>query len=855
MASRSAGQTLRVGALLAAVLALVALVAPLFINVNRFKGRVTESMSKAFGRTVTCDSIALRLLPQPGFNLANVNIADDPSYNLEPILHADEVTAYLGAASLWSGRMEIARVNLSYPSLNLVERDDGSWNFESVLWKAARTQTAPTAALPSPARTRFPYIEAAYGRINFKYGLEKSFFSFTDANFSLWSPAENQWRVRLQARPVRTDMPVSDTGLVKAEATLQRAEMLRDAPIKANVTWEHVQLGNLTRLIQGEDRGWRGALDTSTQFSGTPAALHFTSAAKLRDFRRFDIAGADEVNLSAACEGDLNLSTGLLEGTECSLPLDGGRLSVHGNVRGFHSPLYEISITADNLGANALFNLARHAKRNMPADLKATGTLTGSFNVSRTTQSPSVWTGSLELNELNVRSAVLEKDLAIDKVVVTAETDVVARSGRRLRPVKGSKTPETLLVQKFDLPLGGPNPMEVDGLLDPEGFALHLKGEGALQRLQQFARAFGIEAPKFSLSGPAAVDFFISSQWDSLNAPEVGGTAQLKDVRAEVPGVGAPVEIATAQVEFAGDRLTLHNASVTVDEISLVGSASFPRACSSDSPCEVGFDLSGDEFNPARWNELLNPRAQKQKRPWYFFGGSRAGTLPSNLQATGHISARRLTLDVSSPSVNGGPMAAAPLSGSSFEASISYADGVLELRNSRADLFGGIVAGDWRVDFTGSKPVCESTGIGTRLQAERLAQLLKGVLGSGAVDLHYKLKMSGWDAGSLGASATGEGRFTWTGGALRISPDARSPLRVLFGEGKATLSAEGWSISDSHWKTPTGVYQLRGSISRDSALDLEFIERGGGSSRVSGTLAKPEQGAAATTRPAPAWRR
>ena len=846
MAGRSAGQTLRVGVLLAAVLAVVALVAPLFINVNRYKGRVTESMSKAFGRTVTCDSIALRLLPQPGFYLANVNIADDPSYSLEPILHADEVTAYLGAASLWTGHMEIARVNLNYPSLNLVEREDASWNFESVLWKAARTKAAPTTAPPSSARSRFPYIEATNGRINFKNGLEKSFFSFTDATFRLWSPAENQWRMRLEARPVRTDMPVSDTGVVKAEATLQRAEMLRDAPIKANVSWEHVQLGNLTRLIQGEDRGWRGALDTSTQFSGSAAALHFTSAAKLRDFRRFDIASADEVNLNATCAGDLNLSAGLIENTECTLPLNDGRVSVKGNVRGFHSPLYDISIAAENLGANALFSLVRHAKRNMPEDLKATGTLSGSFSISRMKQSPAVWTGSLELNELNVSAAVLEKELAIDKIVVTAPTDEAPRSGRRVRP-------QTLLVQSFALPLGGASPVQVDGLLDPEGFSLHLKGDGTLERLQQFSRVFGIGAPRFSLSGPAAVDLFISSKWDTLNAPEVGGTALLKDAHAEVPGLAAPVEISTALVELSGERLTLQNAAASVDKIPLVGSASFPRACSSDSPCDVAFDLSSDEFNPARWNELLNPRAQK--RPWYFFGGSHGGTLPPNLQATGHLSARRLTLDFSSPSVKSGQPAAAPLSGSAFETSISYADGVLELRNSRADIFGGIVAGDWTVDFTDSKPACESTGIATRVQVDRLTPLMKSSLGSGAVDLHYKLKMSGWDAASLAASATGEGRFTWTSGALRISPDARSPLRVLFGEGKLTLDAQGWSISDSHWKTPTGVYQLRGSISRDSALDLEFIERKGGTSRVSGTLAKPEQGAAGTPRPAAAWRR
>jgi AsmA-like protein len=853
--ARSAGQTLRLGVLVFAALAVVALVAPLFINVNRLKGRVTDSMSKAFGRAVTCDSISLRLLPQPGFYLSNVTIADDPAYSLEPILHADEVTAYLGTAALWSGRMEIARVNLSYPSINLVERDDASWNFESVLWKASRTKAAPTSAPTFTPRPRFPYIEATNGRINFKYGLEKSFFSFTDANFSLWSPAENEWRARLQARPVRTDMPVSDTGIVKAEATLQRAEMLRDSPITANVTWEHVQLGNLTRLIHGEDRGWRGALDIATLFSGTPAALHFSSAAKLHDFRRFDIAGGDAVNLNAACQGDWNLSAGLLDRTECNLPLGGGRLSVRGNVRGFHSPIYDLSIAADNLGANALLSIARHTKRDMPEDLNATGTVTGSLNISRSTRSPSVSTGSLELNGLNIRSAVLEKALAIENVAIVAGS-TGTRAGRQLRPVKTSTSApsQALLVQRFDVPLGGANPVQVDGLLDPEGFALHLKGDATLERLQQFARAFGIGAPRFALSGRASIDLFIGSKWDSVNVPQVGGTALLKDARAEVPGLAAPVEVSAALVELAGGRLTLHGATASADKISLSGSASFPRSCSPDSPCEVGFDLSSDEFNPARWNELLNPRAQN--RPWYFFGRGRNGTLPPNLQATGHLSARRLTLETSSsPSAKGAPTATPSLSGSEFETSISYADGILELRNSRANLFGGIVAGDWTVDFTGSKPLCESTGIATRIRAERLAPSGKAPLGSGAMDFHYKLKMSGWDAASLAASATGEARFTWSGGALSISPDARSPLRVLFGEGRASLDAKGWSISESHWKTPSGVYQLRGNISRDSALDLEFIERDGGTWKVSGTLAEPQQGAAATARPAPSLRR
>src|ERR1017187_2551493 len=154
MAGNSSGKAIRRGAVIAILLAVAALVLPPFINVGRYKSRVIDSMSKALGRPVSCDSIELRLLPQPGFYLANVSIGDDPAYSLEPILHAEEVNAYLGVSSLWRGRLEFARLNLNYPSLNLVERDDASWNLESLLWKAARTQAAPTSTRISISRPR-----------------------------------------------------------------------------------------------------------------------------------------------------------------------------------------------------------------------------------------------------------------------------------------------------------------------------------------------------------------------------------------------------------------------------------------------------------------------------------------------------------------------------------------------------------------------------------------------------------------------------------------------------------------------------------------------------------------------------
>ncbi len=815
---------IRRGVVIAIALALAALVLPPFINVGRYKGRVTASMSNALGRPVTVDSVELRLLPQPGFYLENVSIGDDPAYSAEPILRAEEVTAYLQISSLWRGRLEIARMSLKYPSLNLVEREDGSWNLESLLWKASRTQAAPTASRLSVKRARFPYIEATNGRINFKYGLEKNVFSFTEADFRLWSPAENQWRMRLEARPVRTDMPVTDTGTLKAEATIQRAELLRNAAMKGNVSWERVQLGNLTRLIYGEDRGWRGTLDTSAEFNGTPGALQFKTAAKLKDFRRYDVSSGSAADLNATCMGELNVSESQLQKTECKLPFEGGAVTVQGQLRGLRYPLYDLAIAADAVPANEVLSLARRAKRDLPSDLTAQGTISAAFHAHRMNTAPSEWIGNMVISGLVLHSAVLGDDLTVGKAVAMANTtEAPATKGRH---AKAEAPVRALVIHGFDLPLGGTAPATVEGQLDDERFTLHVKGDATLERLQQFARAVGVGAPKIALVGPAAVDMVIGGSWATFATPDVSGTAQLKNARAEVPGLSLPVKIASARLELDRSRVALKNASAMIGEMAFTGSASFPRACDGESACESSFELAADEFNPERWNELLNPRLKK--KPWYrlFGAGEAEHNVIVNLHSTGHLTAKRLTLGT--------------VGGTGFETEFAIANGVMELKNTRAELLGGSMAGEWRIDFTGGEPKYESSGTLARIQAEKLGAAIKAPLGTGVLSAKYKLAMAGWDGDALSKTSTAEMEFGWTGGALKISPDGKGPLRVVSGEGTATLGKDGWTISGSKWKTPGGIYQLSGTATRDQALALEFTQENGAIWKVGGTILKPQ---------------
>src|SRR5262249_279289 len=86
------------------------------INGARFKSRLATALSNALGRPVKIGSVSFRLLPRPGFDLYDFEVADDPAFDAEPLLRCGEVTADLRLTSLWQGRLEHANLELQNAS-------------------------------------------------------------------------------------------------------------------------------------------------------------------------------------------------------------------------------------------------------------------------------------------------------------------------------------------------------------------------------------------------------------------------------------------------------------------------------------------------------------------------------------------------------------------------------------------------------------------------------------------------------------------------------------------------------------------------------------------------------------------
>jgi len=335
------------------VVAGIVLVLALFLvrpGAQRLRTRIVRSISLALGRPVDVGSVTLRLLPQPGFDLEKFVVHEDPEFGSEPVLQSSDVVATVRVSSLLRGRLEISRLSLTEPSINLVRNNEGRWNLEKLVERAATTPVAPTSKKRREARPGFPYIEADHGRINFKFGQEKKPYSLTEANFALWQDSENTWGMRLKAQPMRTDFNLSDTGLLAVDGSWQRSANLHETPVQFALQWEGAQLGQVTKLTLGQDKGWRGGVYISTRFTGTPKNLTVDTEGSIEDFRRYDISGDQALRLAARCTGHYSSTNHVLSGLACRAPVGDGGITLNGSVAPMPgSRAYDLTMLVQNL--------------------------------------------------------------------------------------------------------------------------------------------------------------------------------------------------------------------------------------------------------------------------------------------------------------------------------------------------------------------------------------------------------------------------------------------------------------------------------------------------------------------------
>ena len=121
---------LKIGGIVIAVLFVLAIALPLFINVNRFRPEIESNISTALGRKVTLGDLSLSILT--GSVEANqLAIADDPKFSSAPFIQAKSLKVGVELIPLiFSKQISVTHLVIEKPQIALVRTRE-----ESQMWQ------------------------------------------------------------------------------------------------------------------------------------------------------------------------------------------------------------------------------------------------------------------------------------------------------------------------------------------------------------------------------------------------------------------------------------------------------------------------------------------------------------------------------------------------------------------------------------------------------------------------------------------------------------------------------------------------------------------------------------------------
>jgi len=127
---------------------LIGLIAPLFINVDKYRPQIAAALAKQTGRQVTIGAIHARLLPSASVVVDGFQISNQKDFASGQLLSVDEIRGGLTLLALLHGDIHLTSLKLVRPKLVLTQDEKGRTNytFPSQIEKTNAGSAAGTAS-------------------------------------------------------------------------------------------------------------------------------------------------------------------------------------------------------------------------------------------------------------------------------------------------------------------------------------------------------------------------------------------------------------------------------------------------------------------------------------------------------------------------------------------------------------------------------------------------------------------------------------------------------------------------------------------------------------------------------------
>lgn len=518
--------------LLAALAAfLIAGVAAPFFSADHFAERIGKALEASLGRKVKIGKVRFTLLGGPGFTISDVEIAEDPSFGIEPIAQLmpdGSLDARLQLKSLWSGKLQWASVRLNQPIVNLVKGSSGHWNFEPML-------TPNLVSL-------LPRIAVRDAHINFKFGDTKSIFYIENVDLEAVARASGaaDWDLRFSGEPGRTDRLAHPY-----RQSVSGMGRWRPARVDVDIELEKSALSEISGLIFGRDVGIHGTVASRVKLAGAVNDIQINGSLQLQDLHRWDQMPMKGDGWPLNFRGRLDLPTQRLEMESQPGPMP---FAVRYRVADFLAqPRWALGLSWNRFPAEPLAAIARHMGAPLPPDMKLGGSLDGAVS----------WSGWG-----NLQGQIAFHDAAVtfpNSPAVEFDEAKLLFDGDRIH-----------LAQALVRTASSEASLEADYRLTTQELQLDIASESmTIAAIRTYATR--LPAP--------LLEALSSGVWTGKlryrRGPEIeaGWSGQVQLAKAEIalPGLAAPLRVRTATARLDGARLWVDKMIARVGEADVAG--------------------------------------------------------------------------------------------------------------------------------------------------------------------------------------------------------------------------------------------------------------------------------------------
>jgi AsmA protein len=483
-------------ALAIALLVVLAGLAAVLLNppVGFLQNRLAAEIKSSTGRDLTVAGRAsLQILPSIVLRLEDATLSNPPGFAGDPFLRAGAVEAHAALWPLLQGRLDIDRVSLANPRLQLVIDQQGkkSWEFPA----ASRPETTPTA-LPVIGE-----LAVTAGTVTFKDERVPARAELADINataerVSLDAPLSVTFDVRWNNEKIEGKANTQSLALLASGAATRTAITLASA--KGNAEAE----GELTAAepvhFQGKMKGSTPSLRaTAAWFDiGLPTAQGFGKSALEGDMKAdaksvaFSNArlSLDDTNAEGTLSIDFARTPPLVTGTVAADRIDAARYipaAKPGLTRAAPAPVFEIEAVPLNESLKAYLKAAETKGPVAAATPEALG-----LDITRAPQ-PAWSTEPFDVKalkavdadlDLSVRALKYNKaEVNVPKLAVAVKDGKLSLESKELATHGGKLTGRGVLDAKPGVPTFAASvsvdDVDVHGLLSDLGYEGYVDGK------------------------------------------------------------------------------------------------------------------------------------------------------------------------------------------------------------------------------------------------------------------------------------------------------------------------------------------------------------------------------------------